>query len=365
MSRDKQEDLKVVDQFWPDLTESELSEWLSHFPMAGSFQRVIKPGGRPLASSAVVETTNGVFFVKRRPKSSRTHAGLKAEHAFISHLRESAIATPNVLTTQAGQSFLELPDAWIEAQESAAGEDLYAGRHTWQPFLNPSHGVALGRMLRQLHTASGSFQAPNVEDLGAPSGLFVMAERSLRAIGERPLLRPFLERRPCWLEELQVVAPFAEQVGRWLQKAPRVWCHGDPQANNCFWANDGVASVIDFHLSAPNPPLYDLAVALDRNCLLWLDILAGNDEAVDWSSIEALLMGYGPMGEEDANILPDLLAICQLDFSIELLEYYWHVEQSPLKATWCWEAYLIGHTAWHAGEAGQAVRSKLSQLIQG
>ena len=359
MPRDKNEDLKVVDRFWDDFSESELSDLLSRFPDAGSFVRVVRPGGRPLNVSALVETERGTFFVKRRLASTRTPSMLTEEHRFVDHVRRAGIPTPEFIRTREGHTFCTQSEWLVEVQTSADGDDLYVGRHTWQPFLSETHALSLGETFRRIRDAAASFPSVPVGEVGSPSGRFVLAKADdladavAKKIDSEPASRAFFESRRAWLKELDVFEPFLEVVRTWLRETPESWVHGDPQANNCLYRNDKVASVIDFHLSAPAPPLLDLAVAVDRNTLLWLDILAGNDDAADWRGLEALLKGYGPLTAEETKVLPALVAVCQLDFAIELMQYYLRVERSPSKATWCWEAYLVGHTRWHLSDAGR------------
>lgn len=359
MARDKNEDLKVVAQFHPDCTEAELEPILERFPSAGRLRRVVRPGGRPLNASALVECENGLFFVKRRLRESRTPAMLAAEHRFADHLRQSGIPTPEILRTQDGASFFESGTDLYEVQTAAEGEDLYQGRHTWQPFLDEAHAVSLGQTFRRIREASAEFSVEVASDPGIFSGRFELgraddlaAEIAARAERSR-LLADFLGKIDGWQGELGVFEPFLEKVRPWLRRTPERWIHGDPQANNCFYRDGAVASVIDLHLAAPAPALLDLAIAVDRNTLLWLDILAGDDEAIDWRGLRALLKGYGPLDPEEADILPDLVAVCQLDFAFELMRYYLQVEQDRQKARWAWEAYLIGHTKWHHSDAGR------------
>ncbi|MFQ3668385.1 MAG: phosphotransferase [Fimbriimonadaceae bacterium] len=359
MARDKNEDLKVVAQFHADCTEDELERVLRSFPDAGSLRRIVRPGGRPLNASALVECERGLFFVKRRLGVSRKPAMLAEEHRFVEHLRRSGVPAPEILRTQTGSTFLDAGADLYEVQARAEGDDLYQGRHTWQPFLDERHAFSVGETFRRIREASEGFPAAAVPDPGIFGGRFVLgrADDLGEAIAERAAsldpLASFLGEIPGWRDDLKVFEPFLEKVRPWLRRTPEQWIHGDPQANNCFFRDDAVVSVIDFHLGGPAPALLDLAIAVDRNTLLWLDILAGDDDAVDWRGLKGLRQGYGTLRDDEAEVLPDLVAVCHLDFAFELLRYYVQVEQNRQKASWAWEAYLVGHTRWHLSDAGK------------
>jgi Ser/Thr protein kinase RdoA (MazF antagonist) len=346
------------------LTEDEAARVLGLFPEAGRFAGFVAHSSRPLSSAALTRTDRGEVFLKRRPRRSRTEDMLAQEHAFVERLRSRGVSAPAPLRTTDGGTFVADGGFLYEAQPCAEGEDLYAGRHTWQPFLSVEHAESVGRELRRIREAAEGFAPAAPADPGIQSGRFRLAGEGLegvrRRIGAHPGLAGLLESRTV---RLDVLEPFLSRVGPWLRRARRHMAHGDPQANNFFFRDGSVASVIDFHLCAVNPPLFDLAVALDRNGLMWLDILAGRDDAVDWGGIEALLRGYGPLDAEEREVLPDLMAVVQLDFSLELAEYYLELEGSVERAAWCLEAFLVGHTAWHASLAGRGFAARLARLV--
>lgn len=367
MSRSAEEDLKVVDTFWPEWTEEELRLALPFWPEVGDLVEVIRPGGRPLTSSALIRTTTGQWFVKRRHPMTRPWEALVAEHAMVEHLRENGIPTPALARTAEGGTAKELNGSLVEIQALADGDDLYLGRHTWQPFLKRAHAVEVGRMLRRIHTVLASYAASEpVEHWGIPSAAFGLAcaDDLAGTIMAKPGLAEFLASRPEWQKELESISPSLERVRDWGATTPRQRIHGDPQANNHLFEGDQVASVIDFHLATEAPALVDLAIAIDRNGLLWLEILGDRPDAYDLDGIAGLLEGYGPLTAEERNVLPDLLAVCQVDFALDLMSYYMTLEQSLPRATWCWEAYLLAHTHWHASDHGQRFRQQLIALLE-
>jgi Ser/Thr protein kinase RdoA (MazF antagonist) len=173
----------------------------------------------------------------------------------------------------------------------------------------------------------------------------------------------FLASRPNWKEGVAVLEPGWNEVAAGLTELPEIWIHGDPQANNHFFLGEEVAAVIDFHLATVAPRLLDLAIALDRNGLLWLEIMAGNAEAWDEPSLRGLLEGYGPLTAAEANLLPRLLPLAQVDFALSLLTYYLTIERNEARAAWAWDVFVLGHARWHASASGQRLRADLTRWL--
>lgn len=369
MSRDAQDDLKVVDAFWPSFTSAELAEICDHFPGLGGFQAELRPGGRPLTRSALIQGGAGLFFVKWRSAQTLGAEGLAAEHQLIRDLRGAGFPTPALIPTTKSDTALAWADGWVEVQACAEGEDRYAGRHTWQPFLSLGDAQAVGRSLARLHHLTGHFPAPAKVDRGCPAATPTLLSgpfpgQAPSAWSPNPDVQAFLAARPNWQEGMAVLEPGWNDVAAGLRDLPQMWIHGDPQANNHFFQGEEVAAVIDFHLATVAPSLLDLAIALDRNGLLWLEIMAGNAEAWDEPSLRGLLEGYGPLTPAEANLLPRLLPLAQIDFALSLLTYYLTIERNEARAAWAWDVFVLGHAQWHVSAPGQRLRSGLTRWIR-
>ena len=38
--------------------------------------------------------------------------------------------------------------------------------------------------------------------------------------------------------------------------------------------------------------------------------------------------------------------MCQFEYGISFLDYYWGVERDRPKADWAWDTYVLGHAQW-------------------
>ncbi len=56
----------------------------------------------------------------------------------------------------------------------------------------------------------------------------------------------------------------------------------------------------------------------------------------------------------------DVLAVCQFQYGISFLDYYWGVERDREKADWAWDTFVLGHARWWRSPAGRRVHASLS-----
>ncbi|MDA4569529.1 phosphotransferase, partial [Escherichia coli] len=71
-----------------------------------------------------------------------------------------------------------------------------------------------------------------------------------------------------------------------------LWAHNDWHVSNLLWNDDGtIDTVLDFGLASPTSALFDLATAIERNAVAWLQLERGTD-AVRIDIALALLDGY-------------------------------------------------------------------------
>ena len=45
----------------------------------------------------------------------------------------------------------------------------------------------------------------------------------------------------------------------------------------------------------------------------------------------------------NAAALVDVVALCQFQYGISFLDYYWGVERDRPKADWAWDTFVLGH----------------------
>src|SRR5262249_16660992 len=148
----------------------------------------------------------------------------------------------------------------------------------------------------------------------------------------------------------------------------RQWGHGDWHPSNLTWDCDGpgadVAAVFDFGLANRTFAVHDLAVALERSTVAWLDLAESGRAGVDFGAVDALLAGYQagrPLGPAEAAVLPEVLPVVHLEYALSEIEYFADVVASPGLADLAYDTYLIGHTRWFAGPDGAALLDYLRQ----
>lgn len=350
---------------WPALTPREVAAVLAGFPRLAGPVTLLWYSPRPFSAAARVATGAGEVFVKRHHVAIRTPRQLAEEHAFIAHLRQRGVPVPVVLANAEGETAIQRGEWTYEVHAPAAGLDLYRDSFSWSPLTDLQRARAAGRMLACLHRAAADYAAPartttvlvsRDDVLRAPDLIAAVAAQA--AI--RPALADYLERRD-WQRELQAVAARQQRVQPRLAALPRLWTHNDWHVSNLCWtsaaADAEVASVLDFGLAAPTFALYDLATAIERNAIAWLEPARGMD-AIFPATANAMIDGYAaalPLAPDARALLADLLPVVHVDFALSELEYYAGIVHSATNADAAWYTFLLGHAAWFATPPGAAL----------
>ncbi len=349
---------------WPPLAADELARLCDRYPALGAPRAIRWHSPRPLSAAALVDSAGGRVFVKRHHRSVRSAAALAEEHAFIAHLRARGLPIPAVLADRDGRGAVALDDWTYEVHTAAAGLDLYRDTMSWMPLAEPGHARAAGAMLAQLHDAAESYAAPQrgTHVLVARSELIEAADpvAALEAqLPTRPGLADWLQGRDWRSELAAALAPFHAAAHARLAAQPRLWTHGDWHVSNLCWsgadAHARIAAVLDFGLAARTFALFDLATAIERNAIAWLE--PGEDLARPATAL-ALIEGYRarrPLDRDALALLADLLPIVHVDFALSEVEYFAAVTRSPANAGVAWNTFLRGHVAWFRTAHGQAL----------
>lgn len=369
---EREEGLDVVRPVLETMGAAEIAALLQRFPAAGKFESILTVSGRPYSAGALVRTEIRDVFVKKRSAQWRNKQDIEREHALIAHLRSQGFSTPAVLRNEAGET-VTVAGPWLyEVFERAEGEDVYRDSHSWMPFANAAHAYSAGRRLAEFHRAVEGFELP-------PAALYrpmvarfdLMRQPDLLAAIEaeaakRSALAAYLEGKP-WRQRMErAYGPFHERIYPLLAEIPPSVTHGDWHGNNLFFRGNEVVSVIDWHLCDMTFRMYDLAVALDRNAVEWLAILDGQADAVRLDLIDAMLAGYQsviPLSPVEKQLLPDLLAVHQLDLALSNIHYYAEVEQNIGRAHWAYEVYLLGHADYFHTDAGRRLLDAVAKAL--
>ncbi|MCC5814014.1 MAG: phosphotransferase [Leptospira sp.] len=374
-NRDKDEDLKVVDRFWPEIKSEELNSLMSAYPALGGFKKITFQSSRPLSAGCLIETDQGNYFVKRNSPDIRSKVDWEYEHRLVDSLNQRStdpkdfdLNIPAICKNKNGETVHQLTDSgkiWLyEVQTMAKGEDLYKSSHTWSPLLEIDHAKGIGIGLANLHHAiRGSGFMDSRQPTYQKANFEVFYTHDLSA---------FLQDLVSNIHGFQTLSgsdKFIETTvsvynsfildSKQQNSIPRMVTHSDPQASNFFWEEGKPVSMIDFHLTNCNNYLYDLAVAVDRNCIYWLDLLSGKEDSHSIAHSQSILnsyknrsieLGYSPVGWE---LFSKALVLHRLEFALSLCDYYLNVENSPFKAQWCLDVYIQGHGEWFCSNSGK------------
>jgi Ser/Thr protein kinase RdoA (MazF antagonist) len=351
---------------WPPLTEPELDALLGGYPEAGGAREVRWRSPRPLSAAALVQTARGAdVFVKRHHVSVRTRESLAEEHGFLRHLAAHDAPVVRVLVDADGQSVATSDDGeWTyEVHTVGVGEDVYRDAISWSPFLSLAHARSAGRILARLHESARGYTAPNRSAVPLTGGFTIFGDETdplaaaEKFVAARPALERDLARRSGWLSELERWhMPFYERLQPQLHALEPLWTHNDLHASNLLWRGDEAATVIDFNLADRAYAVHDLALAIERNAIEWVELDVKGAQALHADAARALIAGYEdirPLTHAERAALPELLPLCHVDFALSELDYFAGVTKNEGNAELAYR-YLVDHTAWFASEAGAA-----------
>jgi Ser/Thr protein kinase RdoA (MazF antagonist) len=349
------------DRHWDHISDAEAEEVL------GSGTAVLRRHRRWLFAVARCRTADGDVYLKRQPRMGRALDQVARQHRLANHLAAAGVPAARALALH------DRGDLLYEVHAPADGEDVYAGADSWDPFASDAHVAAAGAGLARLHLAAASLpdQEPQPQR-GFVVQLDAAASDPVAAVEERAAARPavahYLSGRG-WRDDVDAAyAWIFDRLRPHLPDLPRTPIHGDWQTNNLLFAGDRVAGIIDFHQADVAPRVLDLATAVERNCLFWNRISAGDDGAHDLRHAALLIGAYArvaPLAPAEAAAFADVLAACQFEYGISFLDYYWGVEADRAKADWAWTTFVLGHARWWASAAGRRVHAEVARIAAG
>ncbi len=269
---------------------------------------------------------------------------------------------PAVLADRHGRTATALCDWVYEIHAPARGRDVYRDTMSWVPLTDLGRAHRAGAMLARFHRAADGYAAAqrSTHRLVARSELIEAADpvAALQAqLTQRPDLAVYLSGRPWQAELAAVFGPQHAQTAARLRAQPRCWTHGDWHVSNLCWSDDGadarITDVLDFGLAARTFALFDLATAIERNAIAWLE--PGTNRARPGTAF-ALIAGYQdehPLTRADLDLLAELLPIVHVDFAISEVDYFHGATHSRAHADVAWDTFLRGHAAWFRSTDGR------------
>ncbi len=346
---------------WPAITRAEAGIVLRQFPAAGRPIALSWHSPRPFSAGALIATSTGRFFLKRHHRQVRTPGALAQEHRFIAHLQSRGLSVPQIVATRHGDTALAQGDWTYELHAQAPGVDLYRDRQSWTPFLDHGHARAAGIALAHLHRAARDFAAPargpdpligSFTILPSPDPL-AAAEAYVAA---RPALAAFLAVLPWRPDLARRFALLGRGLARRLADQPPLWTHNDWHPSNLLWSADGtVCTVFDFGLANRTCALHDLATAIERTAIAWLE--PGPGRSADPQAAHALLAGYRtvlPLSADDLATTARLLPLVHVEFALSEVDYFAGVLGDRAAAMAAWQGYALDHADWFATAPGRA-----------
>jgi Ser/Thr protein kinase RdoA (MazF antagonist) len=362
----------LVEPDWAPLTLEEVGALLRQYPNLEEPTEILSVSPRPFSAASVVATKTERIFVKRHHMTVRDRVGLLEEHRFMSYLREHGAPVPHVLADEHGETAIENSEWTYEVHETPAGVDLYEEALSWTPFRSPAHAYSAGQALARLHLASQGLTAPRRKPRPLVASFTLFAAHDPHAEMERYLAaRPALAgsaatRRDCE-RALELLAPFHAELLPLLPSLPSLWTHNDLHASNLFWSDAGndaqATAIIDFGLADRTNAVHDLAQAIERNIVEWLDLLHDPDNVrVHLDHLQALLEGYEsvrPLSQQEAAALTPMAALCHAEFALTEADYYLGVLHSEKMARVASDDYLVGHARWYCSQGGQRLLDAL------
>lgn len=349
---------------WPAITPDEAEAVLAHFPQAGRLIALSWHSPRPFSAATLVKADGGTFILKRHHWRLRSPAALAQEHGFMAHLRATGLRVPEVMTPEGCATSAIAQGEWTyELHRLSPGLDLYRDRPSWTGFLSPAHAHAAGAALARLHRAARNYGAASRgADPLIASFTILPAPDPLAAaqayVAARPGLAGFLRDR-AWPDALAgLFARFGGGLADKLAGQAPLWTHNDWHPSNLLWTPEGdVATVFDFGLATQTCALHDLATAIERSAIPWLDMQDGAAISGDGSAALALIAGYRevlPLSGADIDTLVDLLPLVHVEFALSEVDYFAGILKDEAQAALAWDGYLIGHANWFASPPGQA-----------
>ena len=361
---------EAVEPDWAPLSAAEADAVLRRYPGLGGCAGVAWHSPRPFSSAGIAETEAGPVFLKRYHRRIRDVASLGEEHRLVAHLRRAGAPVPEILADSGGATALAEGDWVYEVQRIGAGEDLYRDALSWSPFRQPAHAHAAGRALADLHRAAAGYDAPPRRASTLVTSFTLMRSPDpLRAIAAyaaaRPALGRYLAARDWQGEITRSILPFQGRLLPFIDRLPPLWTHNDWHASNLLWRDGAVSAVLDFGLADRTCALHDLATAIERNIVRWLDLPGAPPDIVDYAGLDALLEGYQsvtPLAAWERQALAALLPVVHVEFALNEADYFLGVLGARQRADVAYDTYLLGHADWFAGPQGQALLAHLEAI---
>ncbi len=367
---------ELVEPDWPALKLDELDGLLRRFPQAQKARRILSFSPRPFSAASVVETPHGNVFVKRHHRAVRDRDGLLEEHRWLAYLSRRDTLVKKPLVDRSGETAVEIGDWTYEVHPVGDGLDLYETAQSWTPFLSVRHARHAGRALARLHVASAGYDAPARKAATLVTSFKVFScddpwPKLARYAEERPALQGYLAKRDWLVETREIFLPFHDRLGKFLHVFQPLWTHNDFHGSNLLWSDASseaeVTDIIDVGLADRTNALHDIATAIERNGVEWLEIHNTSRDPFHHEQIIALLSGYEelrPLSRDQAEAVVALLPMVHAEFALSEADYFLRVLKSQEKADLAYIGYFLGHARWFNSDTGKRLLGHLQSWAE-
>ena len=369
-------DGQLVNPDWPVLQLDEVDRLFRRFPHAQKAARILSYSPRPFSAASIVETPHGKIFVKRHHLSVRGKESLHEEHRWLAYLSRRTPLVKRPLEDESGETVVTTGEWTYEVHPHGDGVDVYEQAQSWTPFFCVAHARNAGRALAKLHAASAGYDAParNVAALVTSFQVFAGADpwpQLTHYVEQRPALRAYLANRDWLRESREVFQPLSNRLRPFLPVFQPLWTHNDFHASNLLWSNASpqaeVTDIFDMGLADRTNAIHDMATAIERNGVEWLEIENPARDPFHLEQIDALLTGYEelrPFSREEAEALVALLPLVHAEFALSEADYFCGVLNSEGKTELAFSGYFLGHARWYATDAGKRLLHHLQNWAE-
>ncbi|WP_419959915.1 phosphotransferase enzyme family protein [Psychrobacillus sp. BM2] len=365
----------AVERTWMTMNMEEVTQLLSFFPQFNEVTTLLWHSPRPFSSATIALIDGEKYFIKRHSRDIRDVEGLKEEHGILSHLYKQGLPVSEVVTGADKNTAFTIGEWTYEIHLLGTGVDVYQDAVSWSPFMSDKHAFAAGEMLAKMHLASSSYDAPERKVRPLVSCFEIWntedpIEATKKFAKSRPGLARYLAGRDWELDFQQELFPFYKKFVPYMKKLRPLWTHNDWHASNLLWTdhsfNAEVSMVLDFGLSNVTSAVYDLATALERNVVTWLEMETDKDNLVHFQDVKALLEGYTSvrsLSETEKQALLTILPIVHTDFALSEIDYFVRITKSNEDADLAYYTFLLGHAKWFNSLQGKQLLKEVVNTL--
>jgi Ser/Thr protein kinase RdoA (MazF antagonist) len=150
-----------------------------------------------------------------------------------------------------------------------------------------------------------------------------------------------------------------------------LWTHNDFHGSNLFWSDASseaeVTDIIDVGLADRTNGLHDIATAIERNGVEWLEIHNTSRDPLHREQIDGLLNGYEemhPLSRDEAEAVVALLPLVHAEFALSEADYFLRVLKSQEKTDLAYIGYFLGHARWFNSDTGKRLLGHLQSWAE-